>query len=165
MSCLGKDKFILDATAGYRMMWFNKQDPDALFLDCRKEVNPDVVGDFRDLSSFPDESFYMVVFDPQHRTEKDGYPKGFALTYGALLPETWHSDFRKAFNEFWRILKPHGVLIFKWSTQKIKVKEVLSVFPIKPKFGQRTTGTKGKRNGSKTYWFCFMKIPEKGCET
>ena len=157
---MDKNKCILDATAGFRMMWFNKQHPNCLYLDKRSECKPDIIGDFRNLSQFKDASFRLIVFDPNHRTIKDGYPLDrFELTYGALLPETWQSEFKKAFTEFWRVLKPYGVLIFKWSTHKISVKEVMNCFSEKPLFGQRTTGTKGKRK-SKTYWFCFMKIPE-----
>ncbi len=154
------EKFILDATAGFRMMWFNKKHPNCIFLDQRPECEPDIVGDFRDLKQFPDETFRLVVFDPQHRRVKDGCPKGFIQSYGALLPETWQSDFKKAFAEVWRCLKPYGILIFKWSSHKIKEKSVLQCFfPYYPLFGQKTTGSKGNRK-SKTFWFCFMKIPK-----
>lgn len=51
------DKLILDACCGPRMMWFDKQNPLAVFMDIRDEectlcdgrnleVHPDVVGDF-----------------------------------------------------------------------------------------------------------------------
>jgi hypothetical protein len=60
------DKFILDATAGFRMMWLNKKHPNTIYLDQRPECEPDIVGDFRDLKQFPDESFRLIVFDPQH---------------------------------------------------------------------------------------------------
>lgn len=67
-------KKILDATAGSRMMWFDKENESALFLDERcftdtlcdgrqLDVNPDVVGDFRNMP-FEDNSFYLVIFDP-----------------------------------------------------------------------------------------------------
>ena len=141
-------------------MWFNKKDQHALFFDCRKECKPDIIGDYKHLEAFKDEQFYLIVFDPNFRREKDGYPSDrFELCYGKLLPETWQSDFRLAFKELWRVLKPYGVLVFKWNTHKIKLKEVLNCFPIKPKFGQRTTGSKGRKE-TKTYWFCFMKIPD-----
>jgi len=100
------EKFILDATAGFRMMWFNK-----------------------------------------HHISRD---------YGSgLQPETWQGDLKRAFKEFWRLLKPFGVLIFKWGDDRIKVKHLFPLFPEKPLFGQTTTGGKY----AKTYWFCFMKIP------
>lgn len=155
---MSKEKFILDATAGFRMMWFDKHHPNALYLDERPECEPDMVGDFRDLKQFPDETFRLIVFDPNHRVGTYG-ATGFAKSYGAPLnPETWHSDFGKAFAEFMRVLTPFGILLFKWSTYRISVKTVLSCFPEKPLFGQVTTGHQQKKH-SKTYWFCFMKIP------
>lgn len=63
---------ILDVTAGSRMFWFDKENPNATFLDQRSEemivkdnsyggqrhvvVHPDVIGDFRNLP-FEDNSF------------------------------------------------------------------------------------------------------------
>ncbi len=67
---------ILDACCGSRMFWFDKQNPNVIFMDIRKQyeelnsghvvdINPNVIGDFRDMP-FEDESFYHVVFDPPH---------------------------------------------------------------------------------------------------
>jgi len=151
------EKFILDATAGYRMMWFDKNEPHTVFLDCRPEVKPTTIGDYKDLSQFPNETFNLVVFDPQHRPGTNG-ATGFLKSYGAPLnPETWQSEFRIAFNEFMRVLKPNGILIFKWSTYRICLQTVLSCFPEKPLFGQTTTGHQQEKH-AKTYWFCFMKF-------
>lgn len=55
-----KDKIILDACCGSRMMWFDKNNSKALFMDNRElverlsdgralEVSPDIVGDFRNM--------------------------------------------------------------------------------------------------------------------
>jgi hypothetical protein len=155
-----EDKFILDATAGFRMMWFNKHERHTIYLDKRPQCEPDIIGDYRNLNQFPDNSFKLIVFDPQHRREQDGYPEGFRVSYGELLPETWHSEFKKAFSEMWRVLQPFGILIFKWSTHKITKEEVLGCFFVDPLFGQTTVGHSHSSKGSKTYWFCFMKIPE-----
>lgn len=69
------EKVILDVCCGGRMMWFEKEHPNALYVDKRIgergfmtyrprfEVMPDIVGDFRALK-FEDESFSLVVFDP-----------------------------------------------------------------------------------------------------
>lgn len=73
------EKIILDACCGSRMFWFDKKNPNVLFIDNRSEtvtakdrdkirtieVNPDVIADFTNLP-FEDNSFYMVVFDPPH---------------------------------------------------------------------------------------------------
>ena len=69
-------KNVLDACCGGRMFWFDKEDPRAVFMDNRTletslcdgrklSINPDVVGDFRDIP-FPDNHFRLVVFDPPH---------------------------------------------------------------------------------------------------
>lgn len=153
------EKFILDVTSGYRMMWYNKSHPNAIYLDKRSECNPDIVGDYRDLSRFEDESFRLVIFDPNHRVGTNP-PKGFLKSYGEpLQPETWQSEFRQAYREFMRVLKPYGILLFKWTTYRIAIESVLKCFPDKPIIRQKTTGHQQKKH-SKTYWFCFMKIPE-----
>jgi len=153
------NKFILDATAGFRGMWFNKKHPNTIYFDCRQEVDPDIIGNYCHLKQFPDESFNLIVFDPMYRPGTNG-ATGFLKSYGAPLnPETWQSEFRKAYKEFMRVLKPRGILIFKWSTYRICLKTVLACFPDKPLFGQRTTGHQQKKH-SKTYWFCFMKLAE-----
>ena len=64
-------KTILDACCGGRMMWFDKHDERAVFMDKRRfvgtccdgrsvSVDPDVLGDFEDMP-FPNGSFRLVV--------------------------------------------------------------------------------------------------------
>lgn len=161
MAYLPKDKFILDATAGFRMMWLDKQHPNTIFFDKREEVNPDIIGDFTDLKDFADESMDLIVFDPpQHLSKwhksKYNISPTFYQNVGLLEAETWQSDFQKAFKEMWRVLRTKGVLIMKWSDHDIRYEKVLSLFPVKPLFGQISS----QRQTAKTYWFCFMKIPE-----
>lgn len=157
-----KNKLILDACCGSRMFWFDKNNPDVLFIDKRSEtvtakdrdkvrtieVKPDIIADFTDLP-FKDESFYMVVFDPPH-LKSLGETSWMAKKYGKLT-ENWKDVISKGFDECIRVLKPHGVLIFKWSESEIKVSDVLSIIPYKPLFGH-TTGRQ-----SKTIWMSFMK--------
>lgn len=166
------NKKILDACCGGRMFWFNKQHPDALYVDKRVlerqiiwkgkgeregqevsfEVRPDVVMDFRSLD-LPDQTFSLVVFDPPHIVEKDTAKKGYQkIKYGALEPETWKEDLRAGFAECFRVLKPDGVLIFKWNEVDYPVSEVLKLTPVVPLFGHKS----GK--ASKTHWITFMKI-------
>jgi len=150
----GKNKLILDATAGYRMMHFDKDNPYVLYTDLRSEVNPDEVQDFRQLP-YPDESFRLVIFDPPHRTVKDA-PFWVRRDYGGLVPETWQSDLRKGFKELWRVLQPYGVLVFKWNNHQFPLEEVSPLFPVNPVIQQVTTnGT-----SSDTFWTLFMKVPE-----
>lgn len=156
------EKKILDACCGSRMFWFDKTNPNVLFMDKRKEiltakdrdkirvieVNPDIVGDFTNMP-FKDESFYMVVFDPPY-LNKLGETSWLCKKYGKL-PNEWQPVIRKGFEECMRVLKPNGTLVFKWNETDISVKDVLKEIPYKPLFGH-TTGRQ-----SKTIWMAFMK--------
>ena len=170
-----ENKFILDATAGFRMMWFNKRHPNCIYLDQRPECEPDIVGDFRDLKQFPDETFKMIVFDPPF-WKGNSHANLWVRQYGLLNAETWQSDLKQGVKELWRILKPYGVLFGKWSNYQIPSTEFLKLFPVDPLVYQVTAayGLKAKKRASdeeklstrhieekvKTLWFCFMKIPE-----
>lgn len=155
-------KKILDACCGSRMFWFDKNNPDVLFIDKRSEtvtakdgaklriieVRPDVVADFTELP-FPDESYYMVVFDPPH-LKTLGATSWMAKKYGRLTGD-WKDMIAKGFDECMRVLKPNGTLIFKWNESEVKSSEILEIIPYKPLFGH-TTGRQ-----SKTIWMAFMK--------
>lgn len=147
---------VLDACCGSRMFWFDKQNDDVMYMDNRQltdtlcdgrtlNVNPDVLADFRDMP-FPDESFYLVVFDPPHLV-RAGEDSWLAKKYGKL-DELWPLDIKQGFNECMRVLKPNGTLIFKWNEDQIPLKEVLKAIDYKPLFGNRR---------SKTHWLVFMK--------
>lgn len=154
-----KDKIILDACCGSKMMWFDKDNSKTTFMDIRKEnhilcderklvINPDIVADFRKIP-FLDETFKLVVFDPPHLV-KAGKDSWLAKKYG-LLSANWEEDLRQGFKECFRVLKPHGVLIFKWNEDQIKIKKILNLTDTPPLFGH-TTGRHGK-----THWITFMK--------
>jgi len=158
-TCLD-NKLILDATAGFRMMWFDKHDPDTLYIDEREECKPDILMSWRDLSKFPTESFKLIVFDPPHfRGDKGWHNPNIKLNqdYGLLKPETWPKDISNAFTELWRCLKIEGVLLFKWNDHDVKFDKVLSLLPIKPLFGQQVKTSASKHHPCSTIWFCFMK--------
>lgn len=158
------DKLILDACCGGKHFWFDKNNPLTLFMDKRKvekgaipqqpnwECNPDIIGDYRN-TDFKDNQFKLIVWDIPHKLKPD---KGLiTMKYGSL-GETWREDTTQGFNELWRILDNHGILVFKYADLDISVKEMLSLFPINPLFG-----TKTKKGVNNTYWFCFMKVDEK----
>jgi hypothetical protein len=158
------EKFILDATAGTRMMWFDKHHPNALYLDERPEVEPDIIADFRNLSQFPDKRFKLIVFDPPHYFRNERCHTGILPNqFGALNPDTWKSDLSRGFNELWRLLDDYGILVFKWSDYCMSACKALEQFPIKPLFYQITASglksTTKQKDGKHTAWFCFMKIP------
>jgi hypothetical protein len=153
------EKRVLDPCCGSRMMWFDKHNPDAFFGDKRQEkhtlcdgrtlkIEPDMLMDFRALP-FPDESYKLVVFDPPHLRHA-GEKSWLRAKYG-VLGDDWREDLRLGFSECFRVLASDGVLIFKWAEDQVKIKEVLTLTPVKPLFGH-PTGRKGF-----THWMTFMK--------
>ena len=159
-------KAVLDPCCGSRMMWFDRADPRALFGDRRCEtitvtdrshrddgtrvlrIEPDALMDFRALP-FPDDSFSLVAFDPPHLVR--AVPKSWmAAKYGKLGAD-WRDDLRAGFSECFRVLRPGGVLVFKWNETQVKVREVLALTPHQPLFGQ-VSGRTGM-----THWLVFLK--------
>ena len=150
-------KPILDACCGGRMFWFDKQNPDVVFMDNREledtlcdgrafTVKPDVLADFREIP-FPDKTFKLVVFDPPHLI-RAGKSSWLAKKYG-VLAETWKADIKQGFDECMRVLDDYGVLVFKWGEEQMSQKEVIQAIGCKPLFGDRRT---------KTHWMVFMKF-------
>ena len=147
---------ILDACCGSKMFWYDKDNPFVIFMDNREEndilcdgrkliVKPDIVADFRNMP-FPDNTYGLVVFDPPHLISA-GADSWLAKKYG-VLPKEWKPYLKAGFDECMRVLKPGGVLVFKWNEDQIKTAEVLKVFERQPLFGDRR---------SKTRWTFFMK--------
>ena len=165
------DKHILDATCGSRTIWFQKNNPLTVYMDCREEhetaiwksskndsvrtldVVPDVLADFTDMP-FDDKSFELVVFDPPHLL-KVGDNAWLRKKYGKL-PENWEKTIHDGFWECMRVLKPFGTLVFKWSEIDIPTRKVIDVIGVEPLFGHRS----GK--AMKTHWLLFMKTPNGG---
>jgi len=150
------------------MMWFDKTDPRVLYIDNRdavfvvdkrstpctkgrspRVVKPDVVADFRCIP-YGDDTFLHVVFDPPHLKQRKNPDSVIRFNYGQL-DENWKDGIRQGFAECFRVLKVGGTLIFKWCETDIKVKEILSLTPIKPLYGHKS----GK--ASKTHWIVFIK--------
>lgn len=160
-------KRVLDPCCGSRMMWFDREHPDAIFGDQRSEtitvtdrshgnasgtrtlrIEPDVKLDFRALP-YPDGTFRLIAFDPPH-LHTAGPKSWMAVKYGKLTGN-WREDLRNGFAECFRVLATDGVLVFKWNETQVKVREVLALTPVQPLFGH-PTGRKGL-----THWLVFMK--------
>lgn len=152
-------KRVLDPACGSRMMWFDKENPEALFGDRRDEqhtlsdgrslhIKPDLQMDFTKLP-FPDESFNLVAFDPPHLTHA-GKKSWLRAKYG-VLGDGWKEELKKGFAECFRVLASDGVLVFKWSQENIRLQDVLALTPVKPLFGHPTG-----RSGA-THWCVFIK--------
>lgn len=158
---------VLDPCCGSKMMYFDRANPDVLFGDNRIEtitvtdrshgrrdgtrtlsIEPDMQMDFRALP-FADDSFCLVSFDPPHLV-RAGKKSWLAAKYG-VLSEDWRDDLRAGFAECLRVLRPSGVLIFKWNETQVKVGDVLKLCPLQPLLGH-LSGRKGL-----THWLVFMK--------
>lgn len=149
------------------MMWFDRQHQGVVFGDRRREtvtvtdrsngnasgtrrieINPDVRLDFRALP-YADNTFHLVAFDPPHLVHA-GPRSWMGAKYGKLGAD-WRDDLRDGFAECFRVLKPAGTLIFKWSEVQIKVREVLALTPHAPLFGNTRVNARG------THFIVFMK--------
>ena len=149
-------KKIIDVACGSRMFWFDRNNQDTVFMDNRTldtnlcdgrklVINPDVIGDFRNIP-FNDNQFYLVVFDPPHLIQA-GQNSWLAKKNG-VLGKDWRDDIKQGFKECMRVLKPNGTLIFKWNEEQVKLGEILSVITYQPLFGNKR---------AKTHWLVFMK--------
>lgn len=164
---VAQQKRVLDVTCGDRSIWFQKNCPDAIYCDKRREewegvfgtakkrrhlvIDPDVICDFTDLP-FEDNCFSLVVMDPPHiKNLSDG--AWMRKAYGSLS-DGWQQMIHDGFRECMRVLKPDGVLIFKWSDISISTREVINAIGQEPLFGHRS----GKKMN--THWLCFMKQGE-----
>lgn len=167
------EKLILDATCGSRSIWFQKEEPHTIYCDiregefdtwaglkltkagehCRRhiQVKPDMLVSF-DNMPFPDNSFNLVVWDPPHIADLSK-TAWFRNMYGSL-DGNWKPMIAAGFKECMRVLKPGGVLIFKWSEISISTRTILNVIGQEPLFGHRS----GKKMN--THWMCFMKFEE-----
>lgn len=150
------------------MFWFDSTDSRTLYIDKRqgaknmdvgttntkgrkpKIVAPDRLEDFTAMT-FPDNSFWHVVFDPPHFHKGAGATGMIAFKYG-LLPDNWREELRKGFEECFRVLKPMGTLIFKWCEAEIPLRDILALTPHQPLYGHRS----GKK--AQTHWVAFLKI-------
>lgn len=160
-------KTILDPCCGSRMMWFDRANPNVTFADIRSEtltvtdrshgnasglrtlsIEPDALIDFRAMP-YADGSFRLVAFDPPHLL-RAGPRSWLAAKYGKLSDD-WRDDLRAGFAECFRVLEASGILVFKWNETQVKVRDVLSLTPHQPLFGN----VAGKKNG--THWYVFMK--------
>jgi SAM-dependent methyltransferase len=157
---------VLDVCCGPRGFWFDRHDARALFVDRRRGsypidvgtpgtkgrsaiiVEPDVIASFDQLP-FANDQFALVVFDPPHvrtNTTSGALIKRYGnLTFG------WQQMLRHGFAECFRVLRPEGVLVFKWAESDCPVSEILALTDKKPLFGQQSLRKPA------THWVVFMK--------
>lgn len=151
------------------MFWFDPDDERVIFVDRRREshlldhrpgksllvIDPTIQADFTKLP-FAENSFAVVVFDPPH-LRHNGRNSWLAKKYGKL-GKNWQEEISAGLREAFRVLRPTGVLIFKWNERDVPVKKILALTPYKPLIGNRC----GKL--AQTHWIVFMK-PVAICES
>jgi hypothetical protein len=157
------DKLILDACCGPKFMWLDKNNPNVIFNDIRKEekgfikqrknieVNPDTQHDFRNLP-YADKTFKLITFDPPQIICKSK-TSTIIKCYGNL-DKNYKQMFTDAIKELWRVLDDNGVLFLKFNNVHIDFKEIITLFPQQPLFQTSTNRSKNVE----TRWFCFMKL-------
>lgn len=156
-------KVILDACCGGKMFHTDKNNPLVLFMDIRREppsklsnraifsIEPDIVGDFTQIH-FLDNTFSMVIFEPPHlRCGK----KSFLFKKYGTLDKNWKETLRRGFNECFRVLRPQGTLIFKWSDGYKPLADILKLAPAHPIIVHSASSQIGK---NKTHFCVFMKL-------
>ena len=161
---------ILDATCGFRALWYQKNHPFVTYMDKRKgkfvsyispkdkryyDINPDVVATW-DNMPFEDETFDMVLFDPPHIIKKPGKPSRLEIEYTILNKDTWRKDLEIAFRELFRVLKSEGFLVFKWCESNAKIMDVIKLSPYQPLFSNKSLTN--NPNGKDTYMVIFLKF-------
>lgn len=161
---------ILDATTGFKGIWYQKNHPFVTFMDKRKgdysfenpstisrrrtyTVKPDVVSEWKN-APFPNNHFDMVIFDPPHLIKnKSSKESNMMKAYGYLDGETWKQDMSKGIKKLFDVLKPNGVFILKWCENSVKVEEIIKMCPYPPLFGSNTKS----KGHTANFWILFLK--------
>ena len=162
---------MLDATAGNRLIWPNKNPPLTVFMDKETQLirPPDIFAVWQKLP-FRDDIFDCVIFDPPHMIirgkfnpwysdpKSKGGRKGSWYGYFSSRTELLTSIYEAA-QEFYRVSKR---LCFKWYEDRFTLWQILPLFkPWKevsrfkphPRMGRRAW----RKSSSKTWWVTFIR--------
>jgi len=150
-----KDKaMVLDATAGNRHIWDEKEDDRVIFIDqeAALEIKPDHVMNNEE-TIFPDKRFHTIFYDPPHyfnqksgiylaknheeskaywaKYDRPQYVRKTPGYYGGDIYKTRQkllNHIGRAQHEFYRILTDDGCLWFKWNEGQTEKDQVLPLF-------------------------------------
>ncbi len=130
---------ILDLTAGNRAIWFDRTYRDAIFVDIRPEVLPDIVADTCALPAQLGDDFDLVVFDPPH--ENYGANGFFAKNYGHFTLAQIRQTIIGTAKEAHRVTRRDALMAFKWSSHAWKLQTALDLLKPywEPLFGHGVT--------------------------
>jgi hypothetical protein len=145
---------IIDLSAGNRAVWFDKRHPDAIYVDIRPEVAPDIIADSRALPAEVGADFDLVVFDPPHKN--NGANFGMARSYGRFGHEHIRSTIKGTASEAYRITRDGALMALKWNDHALKLTTVLSMLAPywEPLFGH---GVSPQQRASKTSWVMLRR--------
>lgn len=146
---------VLDLSAGNRAVWFNKAHPDAIYVDIRPEVSPDIVADSRALPAEIGAGFDLIVFDPPHKNNGPNF--GMARSYGCFDHDHIRSTIAETAKEAHRVARDDGLMAFKWNDHALKLSSVLQLLAPywEPLFGH---GVSHQQRATATSWVMLRRV-------
>ena len=146
---------ILDLTAGNRAIWFDKNYPDATFVDVRPEVTPGVVADSTSLPAECSGPYDLIVFDPPHKP--NGSQFGMSRSYGQFDMDEIRALLCGGAAEAHRVSKPDALMALKWNDHHMKLTKAVSFISKwwEPLFGHGLRPQ--QRTGSATSWVLLRR--------
>ena len=165
---------VLDATAGNRSMWPNKNPPGVIFLDKEFGLSlpPDIFASFEKLP-FRDDVFELSLFDPPNLIDRGFLNPWFSDPKGKGGPKgTFYGSYKsrrdliisiiKAAPELYRVSRR---LCFKWFEDRVSLMQVLSLFrPWRMIYKVNPRSRMGRRAwrkfSKKTWWVTFSREKE-----
>lgn len=147
---------ILDLSAGNRAVWFDKNNPLAVFVDVRPEVEPHIVADTRDLGDKVGYGFGLVVFDPPH--VNFGANAELSKTYGHHTTDEIRDIIRGSAKEAHRVTAENALMAFKWNDHDQKLEKVLALMADywQPLFGHKVS--QRTKHSSTTFWVMLRRV-------
>lgn len=146
---------ILDCSGGKRNVWFNRCHPNAVYIDNRPEMTPNVLCDSTQLP-FPNEVFDLIVFDPPHGVH--GEHSYMSKYYGRYNSQEILNLLRGTSREAYRVSKPEALMLLKWNDRDQRLDHILKQLEAwEPLFGHKIAERSSHR--ASTYWLALLKRP------
>lgn len=143
---------ILDLSAGNRAIWFDPDYRDAVFVDIRPDVKPDIVCDTRALPAEIGEGYALVVFDPPH---KNSAASGVMSkrNYGHFDLKHIRDTLERTAAEAHRVTAQNALMAFKWNDHSLRLSTALELMADhwEPLFGHGVKAQQRKRD-TMTSW-------------
>lgn len=171
---------ILDATAGNRVVYREKNPKHIIFIDIqlKLERKPTIFADNR-VTPFKNDVFDTIIYDPPHawnyksvffgfpdlKTHKTNHPndnRAYPTYYGMEIYPSKSALLKSIYvaqKEFQRILKDDGLLWFNWSELKIPLYSILAIFGESWQviFRHRVKSKNQQKGTYANYWVCLQQ--------